>query len=119
MIGARHFDAHDQVLQVMLLAGLSQLADGEVELRALMFDGRWWDENFTVEVGEHPLGSGFGTIDGDDAKVFGSDLLDSRLDHTVWFAENSLTEFTGSTACAFFARLNLCSHSNGLLVKKH
>jgi len=33
-----------------------------------------------VEVGEQPLGACLGAIDGDDAEVFGSDLLDARVE---------------------------------------
>ena len=37
-------------------------------------------KNLAVEVAELPLGPIFGAIDADDAKVFGPDLLNRRLD---------------------------------------
>ena len=44
-----------------------------------MGDGGGRDEDVAVEVGEHPLGAGLGTVEADDAEVLGSDLLDARV----------------------------------------
>jgi hypothetical protein len=52
-----------------------------------VFDDGGWYEDVTEEVGEHPLGSRFGTIDADDAEVLGSDFLDARVKSAVWFLD--------------------------------
>jgi hypothetical protein len=118
VIGARHFDANDQVGELMLFTGLAQLTDSQFELHALVLDRCRRDEHSAIEVGQHPLRTGLGAIDGDDAEALGPNFLDARLDYAARFAEHGLPESAGSTPRAFFARLDGCNHSNGLLVVK-
>ena len=49
---------------------------------AVMLDGGGWNEDVAIEIGEHPFGAGLGTIDGDDAEVLRSDLLDPGMDRS-------------------------------------
>jgi hypothetical protein len=80
VIAAGAFDGDEEIAEVVSGDGLPELLEGVVEGEAVVFDERGWDEDVAEEVGEHPFGAGLGTIDGDDAKVFGSDLLDARVE---------------------------------------
>ena len=42
--------------------------------------GVGWTDDISIEIGEHPFGTGLGAIDGDDAEVLGPDLLDPGMD---------------------------------------
>ncbi len=65
--------------------GLAQLGDGAVEALAGVLDLGLLDQDVAVEIGEHPFRAGLGTIDGDDAEVLRSDLLDPGLDRARRF----------------------------------
>lgn len=41
------------------------------------------DEDVPVEVSEHPFGARLGAVDGDDAEVLGSDLLNAGMDRAA------------------------------------
>src|SRR5262245_23981903 len=77
------FDGHDEVAQLVLLPGGLKLGQGEVEFGTIEFDGVRWDEDATREVAQHPLEASPGTVDADDAEVFGTDALDAWLDDPV------------------------------------
>jgi hypothetical protein len=47
-----------------------------------VFDHGGWDEDASVEIGEHPLGTSLGTIHGHDTEVLGADLLDPRVERS-------------------------------------
>ena len=87
VIASGSFDGDELVAEVVLANGLAELADGIVEGGAVVFDDGGWQEDVSEEVGEHPLGSRFGTIDADDAEVLGSDFLDAGVKSTVWFLD--------------------------------
>ena len=109
VVGAGHLHGHDVILQCRAAGSLRGVAGGQFQRGALVFhDGRR-DEYLAVEVAEHPLRAGFGTIYGDDAEAFRPDLLHAGLDHALGFAQY------GWTDCAGFARIAFCSHSNVLL----
>jgi hypothetical protein len=44
------------------------------------------DEDAAVEVGEEELGACLGTVEADDAEVFGTDQLHGRVQHTAELA---------------------------------
>jgi hypothetical protein len=46
-----------------------------VERSAIVFNDSRRDEDTSVEVGQHPLGSGLGTVHGDDSEVLRADGL--------------------------------------------
>src|SRR5579864_6249743 len=71
MITTGPLDGDNEVAQIVLVAGRLELGTGGIEFRSIMFDRRGWDEDLTVEVTQHPLEAGFGTVDADDAEVFG------------------------------------------------
>ena len=73
--GALH--DHDQILELVGSHGLADLGEGMIERVAAMVQDRGSDQNLAVEVDEHPLGAGLGTIDGDDAEVLGADGPDA------------------------------------------
>ena len=70
----------------------------------VVLDERGIDQHFAVEVAEHPLGPGLGTVDGDDAKVLRPNGLDARVNDAAWRVKN-----LWPTRSAPFA-LNCCSH---------
>ena len=80
MVAAGPLDGDDDVLEVMLLHGSANLGDHGLQFGAVVADDGGRDEQLAVEVGELPFGAELGAIDADDAKVFGSDLLDARVD---------------------------------------
>ena len=69
--GALH--NHDHILELVKSHGLADLGDGVIERVATMIQDRRRDQDLAVEVGEQQLGTGLGTIDGDDAEVLGAD----------------------------------------------
>ena len=83
MIGSCLFDCHNQIFQVMPGHGLADLKDGHVEVPLLMRQFLRRLQDRAVEVAEHPLGTGLGTVDTDDAEAFRPDTLDPRLKHTL------------------------------------
>jgi hypothetical protein len=68
---------HDVIFDLMGSRDLADLGDGMIERVATMIQDRGRDQNLAVEVGEQPLGTGLGTIDGDDAEVLGADGPDA------------------------------------------
>jgi hypothetical protein len=108
VIGAGHLHGHDMVFQLVLLASLLELQDGELHRHPLHLDLRGFDQHASVEIAEHPLESGLGAVDGDNAKMLRPDRQYPGLDDAVWFAQNDWTLFAG------FARVAFCSHSNCL-----
>jgi len=70
------------------------------------------DSDAAVEVGEHPLGPGLGTIDADDAEMLRPDGLDSGSDHPA-----RLVDGLGRGRGASFPGLESTSHEKGLLVR--
>lgn len=109
MIRAGHFDRDDVIADVMLFTRVTELCGGELQLSFLMLDLGWPDEDLSVEVTEHPLGSCLGTIDRDDAKAFRTDFPNTVLDNTAWLSECGLRDRT------ILARL-ACGHSNDSIV---
>ena len=71
--------------------GLADLGDHRVEARLVVFDHGGGDEDAAVEVGEHPLGAGLGTIDGHDAEVLGADLLDPGMERSGRLGDGQIT----------------------------
>jgi hypothetical protein len=109
MVGPGHLDGDDVVFQAVTFACLTDLRRCQCEGCSLVLDDRGLDEHAPVEIAEHPFGTGFCAIDGDDAEVLWTDGLHTRLDNARRFAED------GWTFCTDFAGLTLCSHSNSLL----
>ena len=72
-------------------AGFTDASHGVVELGLVVFDDARCDQHFAVEVAEHPLGTGLGTIDGHDAEVLRADRLHARLDHSQGLAQEDRT----------------------------
>ena len=56
---------------------------GALEAGLIMLDDGGRDEDPAVEVGEHDLGPGLGTVDAEDAEVLGSDGLDPGMKDAV------------------------------------
>src|SRR5205085_1531773 len=79
VVAARAFHRHQEIVEGVLLAGVPDLCHGRLQRGAVMLDDRGRYADVAVEVAEHPLGAGLGTIDADDAEVLGSDLLDARV----------------------------------------
>jgi hypothetical protein len=52
----------------------------------MVFHHGGWQKQTTVEVGQHPLGTGLGTVNGDNAEVVRAHGLDPRRKNATWFA---------------------------------
>jgi hypothetical protein len=87
VISARAFDGGQSVAEFVLLEGSADERDGGVESGPRMFNYRGRNEQTSVEVGEEKLGTDFGTIKADDAKVFGSNLLHAGMEHPARLAQ--------------------------------
>ena len=59
--------------------------------------------------------AGLGSVDGDDARLLGSDGLNTLLYGTLRSAEDSFSEFPGSTARLLRTSFSGCNHFNCLL----
>ena len=89
VIAAGAFDGDEAVAELVVGEGVADLGDGGVEVGTVVGDGGGWDEDAAVEVGEEELGAGLGTVEADDAEVFGSDLLDAWMQHAAGLADGS------------------------------
>ena len=83
VITACPFNGHNQITQVVFLAGGVELRDRGVQFRSIVLDRGRPNENPTIEIAQHPFEARFRAIDADDAEVFRPDALDARLNHTV------------------------------------
>src|SRR5262245_47579345 len=63
-----------------------------------MFDGCRRDQDAAVEIGEHPLGAGLGTIDSHDAEVLRCGLLDPGMQGAGRFGNRGETKRTAAAA---------------------
>ena len=106
VVDARPLDGDDHVAQAVTSDRLADLGDHGVEAMPVVFDHGGWDEDAAVEVGEHPLGASLGTIDGHDAEVLGSDLLDPRMERPGRLGDG---EIAPRSTCP---RLEFGSHAN-------
>ena len=64
---------------------LAELGDRGLEASAVVLDNGRRDQEITIKVAQHPLGTRLGTIDADDTEMFGSYFLDAVVDRTTWF----------------------------------
>jgi hypothetical protein len=87
MLFAGAFEGDHEVAQVVLADGLPEAIDGGLEVAALGGQGRGFEQDAAVAVGQEVAGAGLGTVDGDDAKVFGADALDARDKLAVRFLQ--------------------------------
>ena len=78
-----------------------------------MLDDGGRKQNIAIEVAQHPLGAGLGTIDADNAKMLRSDLLDARVND----AARLLQDLRTTARRAFTAASN--GHSGCLLREKN
>jgi hypothetical protein len=83
MISSGSFDDDDAVKNLMGVAGLAESSDGVQKRRLGVGDFCGRDQDFPIEVCEHPFGPGLGAIDGDDAEVFRADVLDAGMNRAV------------------------------------
>ncbi len=70
-----------------LLENLLYLRDHGLERSDRMLDDGWFDDDFAVEVGEHPFGASLGAIHRDHRELLWSGLLDSLLDKPTGLAD--------------------------------
>jgi hypothetical protein len=97
VIAAGAFDGHDSGTELVRLEGVPDLTDRVFQSRPGMLDDGGWYEDAAVEVGEEELGTCFGTVETDDAKVFGSDQLDAGVEHPTWLADRLERRFSRRT----------------------
>lgn len=118
VIGCGHLDTDDGVLESVLFDRFAKCVDGHAEVVASMFDGSGRDEDAAIEIGQHPLGAVFGTIDADDSEVFGAGLLDAGLNDPGRLTEDGLGQGLGEWCGTAFAVFACGNHDNCLSVKK-
>jgi hypothetical protein len=80
VVGAGLLDGDDQVAEVPRPDRLLHRGDGLLEAEPRVVHGCGWDEDAAVEIGEHPLGAGLGTIDCDDAEVLRGGVLNPGME---------------------------------------
>src|ERR1700720_2122243 len=74
----------------MLCHVLTELGGGRCQSNAVVLHGCEGEQDVAIEVAQHPLRAGLGTIDANNAKVLRSDLLDpgvndaARLLQDLW-----------------------------------
>jgi hypothetical protein len=79
VVMAGPLDGDDEVVEPMVVDGVTELRDGALEPVAVVGNLDGCDQDLAEEIGEHPLGPGLGAIDVDDAEVLGPDPLDARM----------------------------------------
>jgi hypothetical protein len=85
------FDDDDQVFEGVASRCIANALYGCVEAESVMRDCARLDENAAVEVSEHDLGARLGTIHAKDAKVLGTDGLDSWVNDTTRLLQSVTT----------------------------
>jgi hypothetical protein len=92
------FDRDQDLAQGMARDGFAALGDGGIQGAAIVVDPGGRKSDMAIEVTQHPFGPGLGRIDGDEADVFGTDLLDTRMDEAPWLLEDVRKPGPGSRA---------------------
>jgi hypothetical protein len=87
VIAAGAFDGDEAVAELVVGEGLADVGDGGVEVVAIVSDDGGRDEDAAIEVGKKQLGARLGAVEAEDAKVFGSDVLDARMKYAAGFAD--------------------------------
>jgi hypothetical protein len=95
VIASGAFDGDEAIAELMLGEGMSDLGHGVVEFGSVVGDRGGRDEDAAIEIGEEELGAEFGTVEADDAEVFGSDVLDARMEQSAGFGDRVV-----KTVCA-------------------
>jgi hypothetical protein len=101
------FDGDDEIAEVVVRNGLPQCGDGLLEALPRRFDGDGFHEDAAVKIGEHPLGTCLGTIDGHDAEVLRGGLLDPRMERA-----GRLDNRTGARGATASPAPDYSSHAN-------
>ena len=99
MIVAGAFDGDDDILEVVLAHGLTDAVDDGLEVAARVRHGGGFEEGAAVEVGEEVARACLGTVEGDDAEVFGSDLSDAVEELSVGFLQDEALGLVWATCC--------------------
>jgi hypothetical protein len=79
VIPTRALDGDDQVTKMVLSQSMTDPRDRGGESGSVMLDQSGRNEDVSIEIGEHPFGTGFGTVHADDAESLGPDFLDPRM----------------------------------------
>jgi hypothetical protein len=79
VIPTRALDGDDQVTKVVLAHNVSDLRDRGGESGPVMLDHDRRNEDVSIEIGEHPFGTGLRTVHADDAESLGPDFLHTRM----------------------------------------
>jgi len=98
MVAARAFNRDQDVFQIVIADGLAELIDRGTERGPVVGERRRRDQDVAVEIGEHPFGAKLGTIDRDDAKVLGTNLLHARMKRTAGLLHDINATGTSSLA---------------------
>ena len=89
VVDAGHLHGNDGVGQTFRFADFGDtLSHGSQAARGMLDDGGF-DDDFAIEVTEHPFGPSFSAIDRDDAEVFRPDGLHTLLDLAVGLPDKS------------------------------
>ena len=87
VIAARAFDGNEAIPELVVSKRPTNLRDGGIEIRTVMGDFGGWNEVATIEVGEEKLGAGLMAVKADDSELFGTDLLDTWVQHSAKLAD--------------------------------
>ena len=109
MIAAGAFDGDEAVKDVVFGEGMTHLSDRRVESGPRVLDEGGRDQDAAVEIGEQQLGADLGTVEADDAEVFGTDLLDARMKQPARLGDGVIK----ASRCWAFASTK-SSHENSL-----
>ena len=77
VILAGAFDGDDEVLEFVLLHGLTKAIEGSLEIALGVRQRGRFEEDAAIEVGQEVARARLGAVEGEDAEVFGADLLDA------------------------------------------
>src|SRR6516162_7506098 len=98
MIAPGAFDRDQQIVQLVIANGLTELIDRGLERRSIVSKKGRTHDDVAVEIGKHPFGARLGAINRDDAKMFGTNLLDARMKRAAGLLHD--IDATGTRALA-------------------
>jgi hypothetical protein len=87
VVAAGAFNGDKPIAEIVSMEGLPDLCNGIVKPSPIMLDVGRSNERTAIEIGEEELGARFVAVEASNAKVFGTDLLDARMEFAARLTE--------------------------------
>jgi hypothetical protein len=107
VVASGALDNDDHVLDVAPVHGIANGPLSALEIGLVVLDGGGFEHDAAVEIGEHDLGAGLGTIDAQGGEMFGPHRLDTGMNHAPRLVKGM------GLRRALLLRLGFDSHGTG------